>query len=451
MLPFVSTELVVSLVYGSNCRKVRRELWSELSFLASSPHTAQSPWTVLGDFNQILDQSESSRAATAVSSSRGMRDFFNCTIATALSDLPFCGNEFTWSNNQGATVVSKKLDRILVNDAWLRLFPNSLGVFGDPGISDHNPCCVYLDTTKQKRKLPFKFFSMLNDNPDFEAIISECWDSLPFHGTMMLRVSKKLKELKSIIRSFSKDNYSGIEKRVSEAFEELTRCQRILLSSPTPLASFNERRANEKWSTLAKAEEIFFYQRSRVTWLDKGDSSTTFYHRQLRNRLSQNQIIFLKDDLDNILDSKEEIMSHAMNFFENLLGGESTISDASFEDISQLLTYRCSDDVRKMLHAPFSCADIQAEFFSLPKNKAPGPDDYPAEFFTHHWKTVGSDMIMAVQEFFSSGRMLQQWNSTILTLVPKKQNAMRISDFRPISCCNTAYKVISKLLANRLK
>ena len=58
---------------------------------------------------------------------------------------------------------------------------------------------------------------------------------------------------------------------------------------------------------------------------------------------------------------------------------------------------------------------------------------------------------MAVQEFFSSGRLLQQWNSTILSLIPKKQNSTLISDFRPISCCNTTYKVISKILANRLK
>lgn len=95
--------------------------------------------------------------------------------------------------------------------------------------------------------------------------------------------------------------------------------------------------------------------------------------------------------------------------------------------------------------------DIQSAFYALPKNKVPGPDGYPAEFFTAHWKTVGQDVIDAIQEFFTSGRLLQQWNATILTLIPKKPNAVLISDFRPISCCNTVYKVIAKLLANRLK
>lgn len=115
------------------------------------------------------------------------------------------------------------------------------------------------------------------------------------------------------------------------------------------------------------------------------------------------------------------------------------------------LCLSCSPAIRETLEAPVTSTDIQAAFFSLPKNKAPGPDGYPAEFFTHHWKTVGHEMIMAVQEFFVSGKMLQQWNATILTLIPKKQNAVLVSDFRPISCCNTVYKVVSKLLANRLK
>lgn len=60
-------------------------------------------------------------------------------------------------------------------------------------------------------------------------------------------------------------------------------------------------------------------------------------------------------------------------------------------------------------------------------------------------------MIAVVQEFFVSGKNLKQWNSTAVTLIRKKPSASKISEFRPISCCNTLYKVISKLLANRLK
>jgi len=51
--------------------------------------------------------------------------------------------------------------------------------------------------------------------------------------------------------------------------------------------------------------------------------------------------------------------------------------------------------------------------------------------------------------FFNSGRMLIEVNHTFFALVPKSTNASILSDFRPISCCNTSYKLIS--LANRLQ
>lgn len=56
-----------------------------------------------------------------------------------------------------------------------------------------------------------------------------------------------------------------------------------------------------------------------------------------------------------------------------------------------------------------------------------------------------------MEEFFLSGKLLKQWNATTLVLIPKISNASDMSDFRPISCLNTVYKVISKLMAKRLQ
>lgn len=60
-------------------------------------------------------------------------------------------------------------------------------------------------------------------------------------------------------------------------------------------------------------------------------------------------------------------------------------------------------------------------------------------------------MCDAVQSFLKKGRLLKEWNTTVITLVPKRKHVSRISDFRPISCCGVLYKCISKILAERMK
>lgn len=110
-----------------------------------------------------------------------------------------------------------------------------------------------------------------------------------------------------------------------------------------------------------------------------------------------------------MIDTLEGINQHVVNYYQKLLGSLAVPTTSSPQDIGDLVPFRCSSEMKDMLSAPFSSAEIHQAFFSLPKNKAPGPDGYPAEFFTAKWKSVGSDMIVAVSEFLNSGKLLKQW------------------------------------------
>lgn len=95
--------------------------------------------------------------------------------------------------------------------------------------------------------------------------------------------------------------------------------------------------------------------------------------------------------------------------------------------------------------------EITRTVFSMPRNKAPGPDGFSVEFFWEAWPVVKESVVAAVQEFFSTGHLLRKFNTTAITLIPKETGADRLSLFRPVSCCNTIYKIITRLISRKLK
>ena len=71
--------------------------------------------------------------------------------------------------------------------------------------------------------------------------------------------------------------------------------------------------------------------------------------------------------------------------------------------------------------------------------------------FRSFWHIVGDSVVLAVLDFLNNGNMLLDINHTNIVLTPKVKNPERMFEFRPISLCNVIYKIISKVLANRLK
>nr|KYP58073.1 Retrovirus-related Pol polyprotein LINE-1 [Cajanus cajan] len=83
--------------------------------------------------------------------------------------------------------------------------------------------------------------------------------------------------------------------------------------------------------------------------------------------------------------------------------------------------------------------------------KAPGPDGFQAFFYKKYWPIVGRDLHNLVQNAFSEGQADQRLLDTNIVLIPKSDNPMHFKDFRPISLCNVAYKVITKVLVDRIR
>lgn len=145
---------------------------------------------------------------------------------------------------------------------------------------------------------------------------------------------------------------------------------------------------------------------------------------------------------------------HAVSHFQSVLGPSTYCLPQLFSPTSwftETCAYRCPDQIaHKMIELP-TPEEIKRTIFKLNQNKAPGPDGLTSGFFKALWSVSGDKVVKSISHFFTSAFLPTSLNATILSLVPKFPGATKISQFRPISCLNTVYKAISRMLVKRLK
>lgn len=100
---------------------------------------------------------------------------------------------------------------------------------------------------------------------------------------------------------------------------------------------------------------------------------------------------------------------------------------------------------------PYSPEKVKQVIFSNDGNRAPRPDGFDNFYFKDTWRIAGDEVIAAVVDFFEHGKMLEALKTTLITRIPENACHKNVSDFRPISCCNTLYKCITKMIYNRLR
>jgi hypothetical protein len=84
-------------------------------------------------------------------------------------------------------------------------------------------------------------------------------------------------------------------------------------------------------------------------------------------------------------------------------------------------------------------------------DKAPGPDGFSIHFYRLCWEIIKPDLLRMIHGFLRKEKIGGGINSTFLALIPKEANPGTFERYRPISLCNASYKIVAKLLANRIK
>ncbi|KAG7542900.1 Reverse transcriptase domain [Arabidopsis thaliana x Arabidopsis arenosa] len=195
-------------------------------------------------------------------------------------------------------------------------------------------------------------------------------------------------------------------------------------------------------------EEVYWKLKSRNTWMIEGDRNTQFFHACAKSRFSQNYIVSIKDETGVIHRGFSAIGDHAEHFFTNVYKSTNhQVSTMDFADFIPSVTSDINDDLTK----EFTSKEIYEAVSQIGDDRAPGPDGLTARFYKQCWDIVGEDVIAEVKTFFHTSVMKPAINHTNICMIPKINDPITLSDYRPIGLCNVLYKIISKCLVMRLK
>jgi ribonuclease HI len=243
--------------------------------------------------------------------------------------------------------------------------------------------------------------------------------------------------------------FGNVHSFVKSAEEELLNIQSDIQNLGSTDTSLEiERQAQLRLDDALQRQDLFWQEKANVKWHLDGDRNTSYFHRiaKIKNTTKALTTIRVGDD---ILSDPQHIADHIVQYYKSLFCTNlDVLQDQSIVDdvIPKVIDDRLNS-ILTMLPSP---EEIKNAVFDLNKDSAPGPDGFGAFFFQTYWDIVHHDVVNAVLEFFNTGWLLPNFNANTIILIPKSSSADTIDQFRPIAMANFKFKIISKIIADRV-
>ncbi|CAM8929085.1 unnamed protein product [Rhodiola kirilowii] len=437
------TPFRVTLFYGHPVTNRRAETWNLLRTLRGA---LDLPWLVFGDFNEVLFGWEVK--GRCVRGEWQMKSFRSVIQECGLIDLGFRGSNFTFSNRRKGLFETKaRLDRAFANCSWRNLFPNAEVVHEISGMSDHRPIVIRWEGVQSTEKLKlFRFEPMWLKHKDYVDKVREIWGQ--FMGTD-IPLTECLARSATSLREWGKSCFGNVNKKVNALKKKLDLIQQ---QNRTSEVIEEETKINKEIDDWLYKEELYWKQRSRADWLKEGDRNTRFFHLKASQRWKANRIRKIQKNGGEWITEEEDICREVVCYFKNnIFKSSSGRSQIKLERELSFIPQCISGEMADVLSAPFSELEVQDALFQMYPTKAPGPDGLSALFYQKSWVILKERVTECILNMLNSGQLEENLNRTLITLVPKTKEPKRIEEYRPISLCNVVAKMVTKVLANRLK
>ncbi|GKC47378.1 RNA-directed DNA polymerase, eukaryota [Tanacetum coccineum] len=431
-------DLMIVVVYAPQEAKEKRMLWD---YLAHVSNQWVGKLVMMGDFNEVRYKSD--RYGSNFNAHDA--EIFNSFIYNAgLDEVPLGGSAYTWCLKSASKM--SKLDRFFVSENLLSMCPNITAITLERFISDHRPILLR-EVRYDYGPIPFRFYRYWLEVDGFDKLVRDSWNVAPVNKKNAIRnFMGKLKFLKDRIRSWLSIHRSNSRGEIYFLKEELRSCDEVIDKGDCSNEVVHKRtEILNKIHQVNNIQASEIAQKAKIKWAIEGDENVKFFHGMLNKKRNQSNIRGIMVNgtwVDDPVQVKREFFEHFWGRFDKPSVNRACI-DTPFP-------VSLSIDQKEDMERRISKEEVKRAVWDCGVDKSPGPDGFSFSFYRHFWPVIEKDVFEAVDYFFMYGEIPNGCNSNFIALIPKILDANMVKDFRPISLIGSLYKIIAKILANRL-
>nr|KYP38810.1 Transposon TX1 uncharacterized [Cajanus cajan] len=194
-------------------------------------------------------------------------------------------------------------------------------------------------------------------------------------------------------------------------------------------------------------QELLWFQKSRCKWLEFGDRNTRYFHGTTLVRRRKNKVVKIQNELGEWIEDKAKLEALTTRFYSNLFTDSGRYEPYCLTNSFPELPQHDKDK----LAIPLTQQEIFTALKRMGGLKAPGPYGFNALFYQTQWQTVGPSICELLTSIFDDPTKVAEINKTFIALIPKVDNITSLRQMRPISLCNVSYKILTKVIATRLR
>jgi exonuclease III len=263
-------------------------------------------------------------------------------------------------------------------------------------------------------------------------------------------------ELRSSTICFSKNKAKENRDKIKEKMIEVDNLEKQLSKEPSDalLQKYNEGKKQIEDYNNDKANGVIV--RAKVDWAEYGEKNTKFFLNLEKRNYNMKCITKLVTEEDKEISNADDILKYEEHFYKTLYSDPADVSTQTRLNASNVFldetTPKISENHKQMCECDITVEEAGKALKQLQNGKSPGSDGFTTDFYKFFWCDIKNSVIDSINYAKNIGKLSIDQKRGIINLIPKKNKDPRLlKNWRPISLLNTDYKIITKVLASRLK